>query len=75
MDDIEKTAESLNLTEFLRAAESVGLKKQLNGTSDAYFTIFAPTNEAFKKGHSFVSSFENVLLNVGYTSDDKILKI
>lgn len=63
LDDIEKTAESLNLTEFLRAAESVGLKKQLNGTSDAYFTIFAPTNEAFKKGPSFVSSVENVLLN------------
>lgn len=63
LDDIEKTAESLNLTEFLRAAESVGLKEQLKGTSDANFTIFAPTNEAFKKGPSFVSSYENVLLN------------
>lgn len=63
LDDIEKTAESLNLTEFLRAAESVGLKEQLKGTLDANFTIFAPTNEAFKKGPSFVSSYENVLLN------------
>lgn len=63
LQDIVKTAESMNLTEFLRVARSVGLESKLQDSSGANFTVFAPTNEAFKQTPNLYPTFENIILS------------
>ncbi|XP_061191377.1 transforming growth factor-beta-induced protein ig-h3-like [Saccostrea echinata] len=63
LHDIVKTAESMNLTEFLRVARSVGLESKLYESSGANFTVFAPTNDALKQTPTLSPTYENVILS------------
>jgi uncharacterized surface protein with fasciclin (FAS1) repeats len=64
LEDIVNTAKALNLTDFLRAANSIGLQGKLQGNSGANFTVFAPTNKAFSETPNLLSPEDYSILSV-----------
>ncbi|XP_056017964.1 transforming growth factor-beta-induced protein ig-h3-like isoform X2 [Ostrea edulis] len=63
LDDIVSTARALNLTDFLRAAKSIGLQSKLQDNSVANFTVFAPTNKAFSETPNVLPTDEYSILS------------
>ena len=64
MYDVVETIENLELSEMVKALDSVGLNEDYFLESGSNFTVFAPTNEAFQKYLGVASVAPGITLQV-----------
>lgn len=65
LKNIVETARDLELNQFIRATESVGLLSQLD---QGNFTVFAPVDKAFEDLDGVIQTDNNVQLQVYFTA-------
>ena len=64
--DIVQTIENLELSEMVKALDSVGLNEDYFLEAGSNFTVFAPTDEAFQKYLGITSVAPGITLQVTY---------